>query len=60
MRDGSVRRDVDIKVAVNDISAAVFGVAYAWIVLPEQFELGRELTNARRRIVSDYGARRKG
>ena len=60
VRDGSVRTDVDIKVAVNDISAAVFGVAYAWIVLPEQFELGRELTNARRRIVSDYGARRKG
>ena len=31
--DGSVRRDIDVTRAVNDISSAVYGIAYLWLVL---------------------------
>lgn len=59
MTDGSVRPDIDIDRAVNDISAAGFGLAFHWIVLGERYELDRELAFARERIVRDYGARRR-
>jgi AcrR family transcriptional regulator len=59
LRDGSVRPDIDLGVAVNDISAVVFGVAYSWIALPERYNLGRELKNVRARIIADYGNQRR-
>lgn len=53
--DGSVRADVDIERAVNDISAAGFGLAFHWIVQGERYELDREMAFTRERIVGDYG-----
>jgi AcrR family transcriptional regulator len=53
--DGSVRPDVDIERAVNDISASAFGIAFHWIVLSERYDLSCELDYARARIISDYG-----
>jgi AcrR family transcriptional regulator len=55
--DGSVRPDIDMEHAVNDISASTFGLAFHWIVLGERYDLGRELTYARARAIRDYGAR---
>ena len=57
LADGSVRPDIDVERAVNDISAAAFGVAFHWIVLSERYDLSRELDYARARIISDYGPR---
>lgn len=59
MADGSVRPDIDVDRAVNDVSAAAFGIAFHWIVLGERYELDRELAFARERIVQDYGPRRR-
>lgn len=53
--DGSVRKDVDIDSAVNDISSAVFGIAYHWLVLTG-YDLVHELECLRARIIRDYGA----
>lgn len=55
IRDGSVRSGINIARAANDISAAVFGIAFSWIVLPNRYNLGRELRNVRARIIEDYG-----
>ena len=55
IRDGSVRSGIDIARAVNDISTAVFGIAFCWTALPDQYDLGRELTSVRARIVENYG-----
>ncbi len=53
--DGSVRPDIDIERAVNDISAAVFGTAYQWIMrLPLRH--GRELDYLRAQLIHDYGS----
>jgi AcrR family transcriptional regulator len=54
--DGSVRPDIDVERAVNDISAAAFGIAFHWIVLADRYDLGRELAYARARIITDYGS----
>lgn len=56
IEDGSVRSDVDIARAVNDISAAGFGLAFHWIVLGDRYDLGTEIGFARDRIIRDYGA----
>jgi AcrR family transcriptional regulator len=55
--DGSVRPDVDVDRAVNDISASIFGIAFHWIVMSERYDLARELDFARARIIADYGSR---
>jgi AcrR family transcriptional regulator len=55
MLDGSVRQDIDVERAVNDISAAAFGVAFHWIVLSKSYDLVRELDYLRARIIRDYG-----
>jgi len=52
--DGSVRPDIDVERAVNDISAAAFGIAFHWIVMSDLYDLHRELTYARSRIIRDY------
>jgi AcrR family transcriptional regulator len=54
--DGSVRPDIDVERAVNDISAAAFGIAFHWIVQFANYDLARELDYAHARIISDYGA----
>lgn len=54
--DGSVRPDIDVDRAVNDISASAFGIAFHWIVMSEHYDLARELQYVRDRIVRDYGA----
>jgi AcrR family transcriptional regulator len=59
IRDGSVRSDIDIDRAVNDVSAGVFGVAFQWIALSDRYDLPRELTYLRARLVNEYGAERK-
>jgi AcrR family transcriptional regulator len=56
IHDGSVRPDIDIDRAVNDISASAFGIAIHWIVLPDRYDLDRELEYVRGRIIRDYGA----
>ena len=60
IRDGSVRPDIDLDRAVNDISAGVFGVAFQWL-LSDRYDLARELSYLRARLEKEYGAaRRKG
>jgi len=41
--DGSVQPDVDVARAVNDISSAVYGIAYLWLVLSDGYDLKHEL-----------------
>jgi AcrR family transcriptional regulator len=55
--DGSVRRDIDIPGAVRDITAAVFGIAYQWVVLPDVHDLEAELEAVCARITATYGRR---
>jgi len=52
--DGSVRSDIDVDRAVNDISAGVFGVAFQWLTLSGRYDLARELTCLRARLVVEY------
>lgn len=56
LRDGSVRPGIDVSSATADITAATFGAAFLWLALPVRFDIDRELANARRRIIQDYGA----
>ena len=55
IRDGSVRSGIDIARAVGDISTSVFGIAFFWTALPDQYDLGRALTDVRTRIADAYG-----
>ncbi|HXL60116.1 MAG TPA: helix-turn-helix domain-containing protein [Mycobacterium sp.] len=54
--DGSVRSDVDVKRAVNDISSGVYGIAYLWLVLSDGYDLKHELKCLRARLIRDYGS----
>ncbi|MGB3354158.1 MAG: helix-turn-helix domain-containing protein [Mycobacterium sp.] len=56
--DGSVRPDVDVTRAVNDISSAVYGIAYLWLVLTADYDLETELKYLRLRLIRDYGSTR--
>lgn len=55
IRDGSIRPDIDVATARQDITGSVFGIAYHWVVLPEELELPSELNRVRGRITSTYG-----
>jgi AcrR family transcriptional regulator len=55
IQDGSVRSDIDIDDAVKDITAAVFGIAFQWVALPEAHDLNDELNSVRTRIIRQYG-----
>lgn len=57
--DGSVRADLDVAEAVGDISSAVFGIAYRWLVLAESYDLIDELRRHRARIVRAYAPPRR-
>jgi AcrR family transcriptional regulator len=54
--DGSVRSDVEIDSAVKDITAAVFGIAFQWVVVSETHDLQGELDAVRSRIIREYGS----
>ena len=54
--DGSVRSDIDIDAAVKDITAAVFGIAFQWVALPQAHDLDDELNSVRSRIIRQYGS----
>ncbi|CRZ15314.1 TetR/AcrR family transcriptional regulator [Mycolicibacterium neworleansense] len=56
IRDGSIRPDVDLEAAKQDITGSVFGIAYHWVVLSESVDLDRQLDCVRSRIISQYGA----
>ncbi|OBG86543.1 TetR family transcriptional regulator [Mycobacterium sp. E802] len=55
IEDGSIRPDIDVEIAHQDITGSVFGIAYHWVVLPEDLDLPNELNRVRRRITSTYG-----
>ena len=54
--DGSLRADIDADAAVRDITGSIFGIAFQWVVLPEEHDLDREINCVRARIISDYGS----
>ena len=56
--DGSVRSGVDIDAAATDITAALFGVAFQWVVVNNPVPLDLLLDQARSRIIATYGAGR--
>jgi AcrR family transcriptional regulator len=56
IKDGSVRLDVDIDTAVQDITAAVFGIAFQWVAVPQAHDLAVELKSVRSRIIQQYGS----
>ncbi len=55
VKDGSVRPDIDVVRATNDISSAIFGCAYLWTVLGDRYDLGDEIAFVRARFAREYG-----
>jgi AcrR family transcriptional regulator len=56
IEDGSVRSDIDIDVAVKDITSAVFGIAFQWVAVPQAHNLDDELNCVRSRIIRQFGS----
>ena len=54
--DGSIRPDIDVDAAREDITSAVFGIAFQWIVVPEDHDLDGEIDRVRSRITATYAA----
>lgn len=54
--DGSLRPDIDADAVVRDITGSIFGIAFQWVVLPEQHDLDHEIDCVRARIISGYGS----
>lgn len=54
--DGSLRPDIDADAAVRDITGSIFGLAFQWVVLPEEHDLDHEINCVRTRIISYYGS----
>lgn len=53
--DGSIRSGIDIDTAREDITASVFGIAFQWVVVPEDHDLDTEINRVRSRLISTYG-----
>lgn len=53
--DGSLRPDIDVDMALRDITGSIFGIAFQWVVLPEDHDLDHEINCVRARITSSYG-----
>ncbi|MGW4095249.1 TetR/AcrR family transcriptional regulator [Mycobacterium sp. NPDC004974] len=53
--DGSLRADIDVDMALRDITGSIFGIAFQWVVLPEDHDLDHEINCVRARITSSYG-----
>ncbi|MGE4426320.1 MAG: TetR/AcrR family transcriptional regulator [Solirubrobacteraceae bacterium] len=51
--DGSVRDDLDVDQAVADLIATGTGTAYGWLVVPERFDLARQIAVWRARCVRE-------
>jgi AcrR family transcriptional regulator len=56
IEDSTVRSDIDIEQAVEDITASVFGIAFQWVVVPEDHDLLDEINSVRQRIIRQYGS----
>lgn len=54
--DGSIRPDIDIDSAREDITASVFGIAFQWVVVPEDHDLDAEINRVRARLISSYAS----
>jgi AcrR family transcriptional regulator len=54
--DRSLRADIDADAAVRDITGSIFGIAFQWVVLPEEHDLDHEINCVRARIISYYGS----
>ncbi|KHO21294.1 TetR/AcrR family transcriptional regulator [Mycolicibacterium setense] len=54
--DGSLRPDIDVDMALRDITGSIFGIAFQWVVLPEDHDLDHEIDCVRARIISTYGS----
>jgi AcrR family transcriptional regulator len=54
--DGSLRAGIDADAAVRDITGSIFGIAFQWVVLPEEHDLDHEINCVRARIISSYGS----
>jgi AcrR family transcriptional regulator len=54
--DGSLRPHIDADAAVRDITGSIFGIAFQWVVLPEEHDLDHEINCVRARIISTYGS----
>jgi AcrR family transcriptional regulator len=59
LEDGSVRADLDVSTAANDIAARTIGVAYGWIMLPARFDLDAELGRICAAIEVEAGPERR-
>ncbi|MGH3581894.1 MAG: TetR/AcrR family transcriptional regulator [Mycobacterium sp.] len=53
--DGSIQPVIDVDAAREDITASVFGVAFQWVVVPEDHDLDVEINRVRVRLISSYG-----
>lgn len=53
--DGSIQPDIDVDAAREDITASVFGLAFQWVVVPEDHDLDVEINRVRARLISSYG-----
>jgi len=56
IQDGSLRPDIDVEAALQDITSSIFGIAFQWVTLPEDHDLDHEITCVRERIIATYGA----
>lgn len=54
--DGSLRADIDVDMAMRDITGSIFGIAFQWVVLPEDHDLDHEIACVTARIISTYGS----
>ena len=55
VRDGSIRPDVNVTAAVDDVTGAVFGIAFLWVVVDTPVPLDELIAQARARIINTYG-----
>ncbi|MER5672000.1 TetR/AcrR family transcriptional regulator [Pseudonocardia alni] len=53
LEDGSVRPGTDPARVTRDVAAAVLGICYGWVMLPERFDFPTELDEVRRRFLRE-------
>ena len=54
IHDGSIRHDIDVRAAVDDITSAVFGAGFQWVVATDDHDLEQEIGAVRDRVIRDY------
>ncbi|QVI27225.1 helix-turn-helix transcriptional regulator [Mycolicibacterium neoaurum] len=55
VQDGSFEPGIDIDDAVADIISTIMGVAYGWLVLPDRFDLPRQLDRMAQTVSQKFG-----